>query len=158
MNKLITTSLLVLSVVFFTSCNEGNASSKVKKENVDTAKKRDTEISKGAAEIQFDITEYDFGTVNEGEIVEAKFLVTNSGKTDLVISNVQPSCGCTVPVWPRNPIKPGDSAEVLAKFNTAGKPNRQAKTLTLFTNTARGREILKLKGSVTPKASSTVKK
>ena len=76
---------------------------------------------------------------------------------DLVISNVQPSCGCTVPVWPRTPIKPGDSAEVLANFNTAGKPNRQAKTLTLFTNTARGREILKLKGSVTPKASSTVK-
>ena len=45
MNKLITTSLLALSVVFFTSCNEGNASSKVKKENVDTAKKRDTEIN-----------------------------------------------------------------------------------------------------------------
>ena len=55
MNKLITTSLLALSVVFFTSCNEGNASSKVKKENVDTAKKRDTEISKGAAEIQFNM-------------------------------------------------------------------------------------------------------
>ena len=85
-------------------------------------------------------------------------MVTNSGKTDLVISNVQPSCGCTVPVWPRTPIKPGDSAEVLANFNTAGKPNRQAKTLTLFTNTARGREILKLKGSVTPKTSSTAKK
>ena len=158
MNKLITTSLLALSVVFFVSCNKGNASSKVKKKNVDTAKKRDIEISKGAAEIQFNITEYDFGTVNEGEIVEAKFMVTNSGKTDLVISNVQPSCGCTVPVWPRTPIKPGDSAEVLANFNTAGKPNRQAKTLTLFTNTARGREILKLKGSVTPKASSTAKK
>jgi len=94
----------------------------------------------------------------EGEIVEAKFTVTNSGKTDLVISNVQPSCGCTVPVWPRTPIKPGDSADVLANFNTAGKPNRQAKTLTLYTNTARGREILKLKGSVTPKASSTAKK
>ena len=56
MNKLITTSLFALSVVFFISCNEGNASSKVKKENVDTAKKRDTEISKGAAEIQFNIT------------------------------------------------------------------------------------------------------
>jgi len=57
MNKLITTSLLALSVVFFISCNEGNASSKVNKKNVDTAKKRDIEISKGAAEIQFDITE-----------------------------------------------------------------------------------------------------
>ncbi len=101
---------------------------------------------------------YDFGTVNEGEIVEAKFIVTNSGKTDLVISNVQASCGCTVPVWPKTPIKPGDSAEVLANFNTAGKPNRQAKTLTLFTNTARGREVLRLKGSVTPKNPLTINK
>ena len=151
MNKIVTSSLLVLSLVFFNSCKEGNASEKVKKENIVTAKKRDVEISKGSAEIEFDITEYDFGTVNEGEIVEAKFMVTNSGKTDLVISNVQASCGCTVPVWPRTPIKPGDSAEVLANFNTAGKPNRQAKTLTLITNTARGREVLKLKGSVTPK-------
>ena len=158
MNKIVTSSLLVLSLVFFNSCKEGNASVKVKKENIITAKKRDVEISKGSAEIQFDITEYDFGTVNEGEIVEAKFIVTNSGKTDLVISNVQPSCGCTVPVWPKTPIKPGDSAEVLANFNTAGKPNRQAKTLTLFTNTARGREVLRLKGSVTPKNPLTINK
>jgi|TARA_B110000503_G_scaffold106044_1_gene158316 hypothetical protein len=158
MNKIVTSSLLVVSLVFFNSCKEDNASEKVKKENIITAKKRDVEISKGSAEIEFDITEFDFGTVNEGEIVEAKFTVTNSGKTDLVISNVQASCGCTVPVWPRTPIKPGDSAEVLANFNTAGKPNRQAKTLTLFTNTARGREVLRLKGSVTPKNSLTTNK
>jgi|TARA_B110000908_G_scaffold141867_1_gene169777 hypothetical protein len=158
MNKIVTSSLLLVSLVFFNSCKEDNASEKVKKENIITAKKRDVEISKGSAEIEFDITEFDFGTVNEGEIVEAKFTVTNSGKTDLVISNVQASCGCTVPVWPRTPIKPGDSAEVLANFNTAGKPNRQAKTLTLFTNTARGREVLRLKGSVTPKNSLTTNK
>lgn len=158
MKKLLIPIILSLSVVFILSCNKESASVKVKKENLETAKKRDIEISKGAAEIKFDITEYDFGTVNEGEIVEAKYTVTNAGKTDLIISNVQASCGCTVPVWPKEPIKPGDSAEVLANFNTAGKPNRQAKTLTLFTNTARGREILKLKGSVTPKSSSTPKK
>tara|TARA_B100000787_G_scaffold30665_2_gene20549 strand:+ start:8960 stop:9436 length:477 start_codon:yes stop_codon:yes gene_type:complete len=158
MNKILTTSLLALSLVFFISCKEGNASSKVKKENVDTAKKRDSEISKGSAQIQFDITEFDFGTVNEGEIVEAKFTVTNSGKTDLVISNAQASCGCTVPVWPKAPIGPGESSEILANFNTAGKPNRQLKTITLTTNTALGREVLKIKGSVTPKALLTQKK
>ena len=44
------------------------------------------------------------------------------------------------------------SEKVVAKFNTAGKPNKQVKTITLFTNTAKGREILKIKGNVTPKA------
>ena len=93
-----------------------------------------------------------FGTVNEGDVVDVEFTVTNSGNTDLVITKAQPSCGCTVPTWPRTPIKPGASEKVVAKFNTAGKPNKQVKTITLFTNTAKGREVLKIKGNVTPKA------
>ena len=154
MKKSLVTSLSILLTIFFVSCKEGNPSSKVKKENVESAKKRDIEINKGSAEIQFDQTEFDFGTVDEGVVVEAKFVVTNPGKSDLMITKVQPSCGCTVPVWPKDPIKPGESAEVLAKFNTAGKPNRQFKTLTLFTNTTTGREILKLRGLVTPKSTA----
>lgn len=152
MKKIFIASVLALSTVLFISCSETNASSKVKKENLDSAKKRDVEISKGAASISFDKMEYDFGTVNEGDMVETTFVITNSGKTDLVISNAKPSCGCTVPTWPREPIKPGESSELLVKFNTAGKPNRQSKTVTLTTNTATGREVVRLKGMVTPKA------
>lgn len=152
MKKIFIASVLALSTVLFISCSETNASSKVKKANLDSAKKRDVEISKGAASISFDKTEYDFGTVNEGDVVETSFVVTNSGKTDLVITNAKPSCGCTVPVWPKEPIKPGASADISVKFNTAGKPNRQSKTITLTTNTATGREVLRLKGMVTPKA------
>jgi hypothetical protein len=99
-----------------------------------------------------DKREYDFGTVNEGVIVETIFKVTNSGTTDLVITKATGSCGCTVPVWPKAPIKPGEIGEVGVKFNTSGKPNRQMKTVTLTTNTESGREVLTLRGSVTPKA------
>lgn len=152
MRKIFIASVLALSTVVFISCNEGNAASKVKKENLEKAKERDVESSKGAAVIEFDKTEFDFGTVNEGDVVDVEFTVTNSGNTDLVITKAQPSCGCTVPTWPKTPIKPGASEKVVAKFNTAGKPNKQVKTITLFTNTAKGREILKIKGNVTPKA------
>lgn len=151
MRKIFIASVLALSTVVFVSCNEGNATSKVKKENLEKAKERDVESNKGAAMIEFDKTEFDFGTVNEGDVVDVEFTVTNSGNTDLVITKAQPSCGCTVPTWPRTPIKPGASEKVVAKFNTAGKPNKQVKTITLFTNTAKGREILKIKGNVTPK-------
>jgi hypothetical protein len=127
-------------------------SKKINKENLDKAKTRDVEIKKGTAMISFDKKEYDFGIVNEGTVVETSYLVTNSGKTDLVITNAKASCGCTVPVWPRDAIKPGKTGEVKVKFNTSGKPNRQQKTITLTTNTESGREVLVLKGSVTPKA------
>lgn len=145
--------VFVLTVSFFIGCKDGtNVSKKINKENLDKAKTRDVEIKKGTAMISFDKKEHDFGTVNEGSIVETSYLVTNSGKTDLVITNAKASCGCTVPVWPREAIKPGKTGEVKVKFNTAGKPNRQQKTITLTTNTESGREVLILKGSVTPKA------
>lgn len=148
-----TTILFAFIICAFvvTACDSSNASAKVNKENLNKAKSRDVEIKKGSASITFDKTEYDFGTVNEGEVVETTFKVLNSGNTDLVITNAQPSCGCTVPVWPKAPIKPGTSADVLVKFDTSGKPNRQTKTITLTTNTEAGREVLTLKGSVLPK-------
>jgi len=136
MKKITLVLLAVTMVSFFTACKDG----------ADASKK------KGTASIAFDKKIYDFGTVNEGDVVKTSFMVTNSGKTDLVITNAKGSCGCTVPEWPKTPIKPGDTAEIKVKFNTAGKPNRQQKTVTLTTNTETGREVLTLKGSVTPKA------
>ena len=153
MKKITILLAFVITASFFTACKDGgNVTSKINKENLDKAASRDNEIKKGTALISLDKKVYDFGTVNEGDIVETSFAVTNSGKTDLVITNAQGSCGCTVPTWPKAPIKPGETGEVKVKFNTSGKPNRQQKTVTLTTNTESGREVLTLKGSVTPKA------
>jgi hypothetical protein len=156
MNIMKKTAILIVLVItcgFFTACNKSvNAATKIDSENLINAEKRDAEIKKGSALISFDKTEYDFGSVNEGDIVETSYKVTNVGQTDLVITNAQASCGCTVPVWPKEPIKPGEFGEIKVKFNTAGKPNKQTKTITLTTNTATGREVLKLSGSVIPKA------
>jgi hypothetical protein len=152
MKKITVVFAFLVATTFLISCGNGNASTKVNKENLDTAKSRDAEIKKGVASMTLDKREYDFGTVKEGEIVETIFKVTNSGTTDLVITNATGSCGCTVPVWPKAPIKPGETGDVAVKFNTSGKPNRQMKTVTLTTNTESGRELLTLRGSVTPKA------
>jgi hypothetical protein len=153
MRKITILFAFILSTSFFTSCkNGGDATKKINQENIDNAKSRDLEIEKGTAYISFDKSEYDFGTVNEGDIVETVFKVTNTGKTDLVITNAQATCGCTIPVWPKAPIKPGETGDIEVKFNTNGKPNRQQKSVTLTTNTESGREILTIKGMVTPKA------
>ncbi len=156
MKKIVIRLAILTSVLAFVSCanNGSNAASKIKKDNVLQAEKRDQEINAGAPEITFDKTEYDFGTVDEGFKVETSFSVTNSGKSDLVITNAKASCGCTVPTWPKDPIKPGETKEVQVKFDTSGKPNKQSKTVTLFTNTVKGQELLKVSGLVTPKKKS----
>ena len=152
MNKSILYSL-VFSIGILTSCKETNASLKVDQTKLEEAKKRDVEITKGAALIEFDKTEYDFGTVTDGDVIQTTFSLKNVGKTALVITDAKTTCGCTVPTWPKNkPVMPGETTEIEVKFNTSGKGGgRQVKTVTLLTNTAIGREVLKIKGIVNKK-------
>ncbi len=151
MNKIIILSLSII-LLAFASCNSRNASAKVKKDNLEKAKNRDLQIKESPV-IKFDNVEYDFGTVTDGDIVETTFKFTNVGKSDLIITDAKTTCGCTVPSLPKNkPIKPGETSEIKVKFNTAGKGGgRQSKSITLYTNTALGREIVKIKGIVNKK-------
>lgn len=141
--------LLVFSLLILISCNN-SATSKVKKENVDQAESRQTTES-NLPVMSFDKTEHDFGTINEGDVVETTFVFTNTGNSDLTILNAQGSCGCTVPEYPKDtPIAPGTSSEIKVKFDSSNKPGNQVKTVTLTTNTERGRDIIRIKSVVTP--------
>lgn len=149
MNKI--TIVMILIAFSFTACKE-NVANKINKENLDIAKERDYQLNEGAAAISFTKKEHDFGTINEGDIVETIFSFKNTGKTELIITKAVGSCGCTVPEWPKEPILVGDSGEIKVKFNSSGKPNNQRKTITLTTNTAQGKETVVIKAQVTPKA------
>jgi hypothetical protein len=69
------------------------------------------EESAGTAEITFEKAEFDFGTINEGEMVSHTYYFTNTSNVPLIIQNAAPSCGCTVPEWPKDPIPPGGSGQ-----------------------------------------------
>jgi hypothetical protein len=141
--------LLVAVLLLHVSCKE-SAASKVKTANVEKAKERDV-AAESLPVVSFDKEVFDFGTIDEGDIVETSFEVTNVGKSDLIISKAKASCGCTVPTWPKEAIKPGETATIEVKFNSRGKKNKQSKAITLTTNTINGREIVKISGFVTPK-------
>ena len=131
------------------SCSE-NAVTKVKSENLAKAESRQ-EASDNLPVLTFDKKTHDFGTINEGDVVETAFSFTNTGSSDLTILDARGSCGCTVPEYPKDtPIKPGETKEIKVKFDSSNKPGNQTKTVTLTTNTERGREILRIKTVVTP--------
>ncbi len=98
--------------------------------------------------IQFEKTEHDFGKIKQGDEAEYKFKFTNTGKEPLIIENAQGSCGCTVPSYPKEPVAPGASGEILVKFNSAGKSNAQQKTVTLTANTEPIQTVLTIKAFV----------
>jgi hypothetical protein len=99
----------------------------------------------------FDKLSHDFGTIDEGEVVETVFTLTNTGSSDLIILNARGSCGCTVPDYPKDqPIAPGDSAKVTVKFDSNNKPNANNRSVTFTTNTEKGREVVQIRTFVTP--------
>lgn len=77
------------------------------------------------------------------------FEFTNTGTTPLIITNVQSTCGCTVPSKPTDPIAPGKTGEISVKYNMNPGPIR--KTISVesnATNVEGGRVALKIKGEV----------
>ena len=144
-----------VAAIAFTSCKE-NAADKVKDENAKEVAERDAKAEK-FAKIEFDKEMHDFGTINEGDVVEHIFKFKNTGDAPLVITSAKGSCGCTVPNPPKEPIAPGAEGEFSVKFNSAGKPNNQIKTIRITANTETGKDMVKIKAFVTPKAGAAAK-
>lgn len=98
--------------------------------------------------ITFKETEFDFGDIKQGDKVEHTFEFTNTGEADLLISTARASCGCTVPEFTEEPIKPGKSGKIKVTFNSAGKKGPTTKTITVVCNTANENEILTIKTNI----------
>jgi len=98
------------------------------------------------------ITFHDFGSIVFGANGKVDFNFTNNGTKDLIISDVKSSCGCTVPTWPKEPIKPGKKGTIQLQYNTqlAGPFN---KTVVVYSNANNSPVRLEVRGKVTADAS-----
>jgi hypothetical protein len=92
-----------------------------------------------------DIT-HDFGTVAEGPDATCEFTFKNNGNEPIVIEKAQPSCGCTVPQFSKEPVAPGATGIINVAYHTKGKPNPFTKTITVVSNA--GTKVLTIKGTV----------
>ena len=98
--------------------------------------------------IQMDEESYDFGDIIQGESVTHEFSIKNIGNDKLLINSAKGSCGCTVPVWPKEPILEGEESTIKVTFNSAGKKGRQNKTVTLVTNAIPNTKVITINGNV----------
>lgn len=72
----------------------------------------------------------------------------NTGKTPIIISNVQTSCGCTTANKPTEPVAPGKSSSISVKYDTK-RVGDFVKTITVTTNVG-DPVVLTIKGKVAP--------
>lgn len=101
---------------------------------------------------EFKKTEHNFGKIKE-EIgaVTTQFEFTNKGDSPLIIYRVSSSCGCTTPSYSKEPILPGKSGSISARYSTLGRPGGFNKSIRVYTNVPDTVYVLTIKGSVTPK-------
>jgi len=89
----------------------------------------------------------DIGSIPQGTPKSLDFEFRNTGKTDIIITNVKASCGCTATDYTKTPIKPGQTAKVTATYNAANK-GAFTKTVTVTTNAEEAPKVLTFKGTV----------
>lgn len=129
----------IIAVFALTSCETDKASSLFTEEE----KQEQAELvvdPANAAALEFDSEVYDFGTLPTAAKVDHYVKITNTGKAPLIIRDAQGSCGCTVPVWPKEPIAPGATDSMKITYDAGTQKGKQRKTVTLSTNTVKGKE------------------
>lgn len=98
---------------------------------------------------------HDYGTIKQGANGACEFAITNTGSEPLIISNAKGSCGCTVPEWPKEPIMPGQTANMTVRYDTKrlGAIN---KSVTISSNATNSPElVVRIKGNVLESANAS---
>jgi hypothetical protein len=97
--------------------------------------------------LSFKTEEIDYGTIQQNANGERTFTFTNTGKSPIIISKVNTSCGCTVPSYSKTPILPGESSDIKVKYAT-NRIGVFKKTITVISNASEASKILRIKGEV----------
>ncbi len=108
------------------------------------------------AEFKFNEETHDFGKIVQGKPVTTEFVFTNIGEEPLILTNVQPTCGCTVAKYTQTPVKKGEKGSISITYNAA-VPAPFGKSIIVTSNAKTPQKTLVIKGEVVaaPAAAST---
>jgi hypothetical protein len=122
-------NILTLLILSFTSAFVIAQSEMIKNEVIQQVT---DEQKEGGPIMQFESMDVDFGTIEQNGEPLRVLKFSNVGDEPLVITNCKGSCGCTVPVWPKEPIMPGEDGVIEIRYatNRLGKINKTVKVTT----------------------------
>ena len=100
-----------------------------------------------AGVFEFETEVLDYGKISPESDRDRVFTFKNVGNGPIIITNAKGSCGCAVPVVPKRPIMPGETAEIGVKYTTK-RAGKFSKTITIYSNASRKTIKLIVKGEV----------
>jgi len=141
---------LLIPVLFFSlfSCSQGSSDDKLGTDAISNSASADGKQSTDLPVMSFEEEVFDFGRITQGEKVSHAFTFKNTGNKNLIISGANGSCGCTVPEWPSEPVKPGAEGKINVVFSSEGKSGLQEKTVTIVTNCEPATKVIRIKTEI----------
>jgi hypothetical protein len=96
--------------------------------------------------LTFATTVVDYGMIKKGSEPNRTFTFKNTGNAPLLITDAKASCGCTVPTFPQGAILPGESSEIIVRYDTQ-RVGLISKSVTILSNAGEP-VVLKITGEV----------
>ena len=106
--------------------------------------------SKPLTTVALSESSFEFGKIKKGDHKEHTYEITNTGKNPLIISQVKPGCGCTVPDYTKDPIMPGKKGKITLKFDSSnfdGLVNKQAE---IYSNVEKAPMVITFTADIQP--------
>jgi len=102
-----------------------------------------------APRMQWSTTEIDLGLVAAGESRELTYELSNAGRSPLIVTQVLPSCGCTVAeAWDPSPLAPGETTRIVLRFDAGETTRTLSESATVVTNAIPGSVELRFTAEV----------
>lgn len=102
-------------------------------------------------DIKFEESVFDFGEISRTKKTKRthSFVFENTGKANLIILHAASGCGCTVPKFTKEPVKPGEKGKIDVTFNAKDRPlGSFAKSVTIYINSVKAYVRIFIKGVV----------
>lgn len=105
-------------------------------------------------EFKFNEEKHDFGKVPQGTPVTTVFTFKNVGNDPLILTEVKPTCGCTIADYTKTPVKKGASGKITITYNAAVAAPF-SKTIVVTSNAKTPQKYLTIIGEVVAKAATS---
>lgn len=138
-----------LVAMMFVGCGGGSPKSEFSTDLINNPNTANGDSKKVLAPaITFDKKMHDFGRLSQGESIAYSFKFTNTGTADLLVSDCEATCGCTVADFPKKTLKPGEVGYITVTFNSAGKFGQEEQFVEVMANTQPSKNQLVIRAMV----------
>ncbi|MFD0793132.1 DUF1573 domain-containing protein [Mucilaginibacter litoreus] len=101
-------------------------------------------------EFKFNEEKHDFGKIPQGTPVTTVFEFTNVGVQPLILTEVKPTCGCTIADYTKTPVLKGAKGTIKITYNAA-VASAFNKTIVVTSNAKTPTKYLNIVGEVVAK-------